>query len=308
MPPRSPARIAPACFIGTRLLLHLLTVVLLTVVAWGQRGDTYNSMGSTTDTTRGFERRSGGAIVVLSVYAADGKTRLDRQSVVKATNQSSQTINWQATDDRSEIAMELLVGTYDFEVGAVGYLSEQKRLSIVTTASTIRIAFSLRPDPSAMDLSIADAAMPSKARKEAKQAVSALKSGHLKDARKKLDAADKLSPSNPDLSYLLGYLSYQEKDLPRAQSYLATAAKLNPNHLQALILLGRVGLMQQDYPAAAAALEKAVEVNPDSWVAHNLLADAYLKQKKFEKAKQQAELAIEKGKAEAYAANLTLRS
>ncbi len=244
--------------------------------------------------------------MVLSVYAADGKTRLDRQSVVKATNQSSHTINWQATDDRSEAAMELIVGTYDFEVSAVGYLSEQKQIHVGQANSTVRLEVALRPDPSAMDLSIADAAMPSKARKEAKQAVSALKSGHLKDARKKLDAADKLSPSNPDLSYLLGYLSYQEKDLTQAKSYLATAAKLNPRHLPSLTLLGRVGLMQQDYPAAAAALEKAVEVDPDSWVAHNLLADAYLKQKKFEKAKQQAELAIEKGKAEANTANLTL--
>lgn len=306
MSSRSPSRIKPTCFIGTLFLLRLLTVVLLTVVAWGQRGDTYNSMGSTTDTTRGFERRSGGTIVVLSVYAADGKTRLDRQSVVKATNQSSHTINWQATDDRSEAAMELMFGAYEIEVSAVGYLSEQKHVNVVGANSTIRLEVSLRRDPSAMDLSIADAAMPSKARKEAKQAVSALKSGHLKDARKKLDAADKLSPSNPDLSYLLGYLSYQEKDLTRAQSYLATAAKLNPHHLHALTLLGRVGLMQQDYPAAAAALEKAVEVDPDSWVAHNLLGDAYLKQKKYEKAKQQAELAIEKGKAEANTANLTL--
>lgn len=243
---------------------------------------------------------------MLSVYAADGKTRLDRQSVVKATNQSSHTINWQATDDRSEAAMELMVGAYEIEVSAVGYLSEQKQVHVVQANSTVRIDISLRRDPSAMDLSIADAAMPSKARKEAKQAVSALKSGKLKDAKKKLDAADKLAPSNADLNYLLGYLSYQEKDLVQARSYLANAANLNGHHVAALTLLGRVELTQQDYPAAATSLEKAVEVNPDYWVAHGLLADAYLKQKKYEKAKQQAELAIETGKAGATTANLTL--
>ena len=42
----------------------------------------------------------------------------------------------------------------------------------------------LRKDPSAVDLTLADAAMPSKARKEAKHGVSALKSGNLKEARK----------------------------------------------------------------------------------------------------------------------------
>jgi len=289
-----------------RAIRILLLFPLVTILASAQRGDIFNSIGSTTDTTRGYESRSGGSIVIVSVYAPDGKTRLDRQSVVKATSQTSHTVNWQATDDRSEAAIELVFGRYEIEVSAVGYLSEQKELQVVTSVSNLRLEFSLRRDPSAVDLSIADAAMPSKARKEAKRAVSDLKSGNLKNARKRLDAADKLAPSNPDLSYLLGYLSYQEKDMVQAKTYLANTARLNPNHVQALILLGRVGLIQQDYPAAEAALEKAVGVGPDIWMAHNLLADAYLKQRKYAKAQQQAELALEKGKADASIANLSL--
>jgi len=283
-------------------LIFLPVVAVLTVA----QIDPYNSIGSTTDTTRSYERRSGGTMVVVSVYAADGKTRLDRQSVVKAVNLSAHTDNWFATDDRSEVAIELGSGKYSIEVSAVGYLSEQKELQVISANSDIRVDFALHPDPSAMDLSIAETAMPSKARKEAKQAVSALKSGNLKNARKRLDAADKLAPSNPDLSYLLGYLAYQEKDLVRAKSDLTNAVKLSPHHLAALTLLGRVNLVQQDYPAAQAALEKAVEANPDQWMTHNLLADAYLKQKQYAKAQQQAELAIERGKADANIANLTL--
>jgi tetratricopeptide (TPR) repeat protein len=279
---------------------------LFAVVASAQGVDPYNSIGSTTDTIRGFESRSGGSIVLLSVYAGDGKTRLDRQAVVKATDKSAHTVNWQTTDDRSQVALELQFGTYEFEVSAVGYLSEQKELQIAGALRTIPVQVILRRDPTAVDLNIADAAMPSKARKEVKSGVSALKSGNLKDARKRLDAAYKLAPSSPDLNYLLGYLAYQQKDLGQARSYLGIAANLNPHHVQALTLLGRVGLMQEDYPLAAATLEKAVEADSNYWMAHNLLAGAYLKQKKYEGARQQAALAITKGKAGASTANLTL--
>ena len=290
----------PLRFIGTLFLLFLMGVLA------SAQGDPFNSIGSTTNTTRSYESRSGGGFVIVSVYAPDGKTRLDRQSVVKVTNQNSHTISYQATDDRSEAAFELVSGRYEIEVSAVGYLTEQRELQTVTAVSNIRLEFSLHRDPSAVDLSITEASMPSKVRKQARQAVSALKSGNLKNARKRLDAADKLAPSNPDLSYLLGYLSYQEKDMVRAKAYLANTAKLNPNHVQALILLGRVDLLQLDYPAAEAALERAVEANSELWMAHNLLADAYLKQKKYAKAQEQAELALAKGKAEANIANLSL--
>lgn len=266
----------------------------------------FNSPGATTDTTRGYEKRSGGTTVVLSVYAGNGRTRLDRQSVVKATNQSTSTVNWQTTDDRSEAIFDLPFGKYEIEVSAVGYLSEQKELQVAGAYQTIPIEVILRRDPAAADLNIADAAMPGKARKETKHGVSALKSGNFKDAKKKLDAAYKLAPSNPDLNYLLGYLSYQQKDLGQARSYLGTAANLNPRHTQALTLLGRVELMQEDYPAATAALERAVDADSEYWVAHNLLASAYLNQKKYEGARQQAELAIAKGKGDANTANLAL--
>ena len=301
MTTRSIARVALPCSFGVLFLFPLLAAV-----ASAQRGDVFNSPGATTDTTRGFEKRSGDTTVLLSVYAGNGKTRLDRQSVVKATNQSSHAVNWQTTDGRSEVAMELPFGKYEIEVSAVGYLSEKKELQIAGAYNTIPIEVILRRDPAAADLNISDAAMPSKARKETKHGLSALKSGNFKDAKKKLDAAYKLAPSNPDLNYLLGYLSYQQKDLVQARSYLGTAANLNSHHVQALTLLGRVGLLQEDYPAATAALERAVDADSEYWVAHNLLADAYLEQKKYEGARQQAELAIAKGKGDATTANLAL--
>jgi tetratricopeptide (TPR) repeat protein len=210
------------------------------------------------------------------------------------------------TDTRSQAALELPFGKYEIEASAVGYLSEQKELQVIAVTNTISLELVLHRDPSAPDLNIAEAAMPSKARKEVKHGVSALKSGNLKDARKSLDAAYKMVPTNPDLNYLLGYLFYQQKDLGQAQSYLANAAKFNSNNVQALTLLGRVELIQLDYLGATATLEKAVTADSGNWMAHNLLANAYLKQKKYAEARQQAELAIAKEKDGANPANLVL--
>ena len=60
-------------------------------------------------------------LVRLSVYAEDGKTQLDRQSVVKITNQSTHGVKWQTTDEKSEAALGLPFGKYEIEISAVGY-------------------------------------------------------------------------------------------------------------------------------------------------------------------------------------------
>ncbi len=309
---RSSLRITITRFIGAVFLLHLAAVLVSAQTPPVPSGpfppfDPFSDVTKTMTTMRGPDN-SAGTIVLLSVYAEDGKTRLDRQSIVKVTNQVAGTVSWLTTNPKSEAALDLPYGKYDFEISAVGYLSEHKELQAAAAAAqtTIPIDVILHRDPTAADLNISEAAMPAKALKEVKGAVSALKSGRLKDARRRLDAAYKLAPSNPDLNYLMGYLFYQQKDFGRARNYLGTACNLDSHNVQALTLLGRIELFQPDYLAAAATLESAVRADPNYWVAHNLLADAYLKQKKYEQARQQAELAIEKGKQSASAANLVL--
>jgi tetratricopeptide (TPR) repeat protein len=267
--------------------------------------DPFSELNLTSDKIRSFEN-NGGVVVLVSVFAEDGKTRLDRQSVVKTTNQAAHTVNWQATDEKSQAALELPVGKYQFEVSAVGYLSEQKELQVAGSIKTIPLEIILRRDPTAVDLNITDAALSPKARKQAKNAVSALQSGNLTIAKRKLDAAYQLAPSNPDLNYLLGCLFYQQKDFGRARIYLGTASDLDPHYVRALTLLGRVEFIQQDYPLATATLERAVAADSDYWMAHDLLAGAYLNQRKYEQARQQAELAIAKAKNGASTAHLAL--
>lgn len=293
-------RVAALYFIGTIFLLQLL----------GTRASAQALPAPTQrieqETKAIYQARDGEALVLFSVFAENGKTHLDRQSILKITNEITHEVIWQTTDEHSEAAVGLLFGKYEVEISAVGYLSERKEVQASNTLITTRIEVTLHRDPSAVDLNVSDEAVPAKARGALKHGVAALKSANLKEARKSLDAAYKLAPSNPDVNYLLGYVAYEEKDLARARSYLATAANVSTHNVRALILLGQVELVQEDYSAAAAALEKAVDGNSDNWTAHSLLANAYLKLKKYEEARQQAELAIAKGKGAAGAANLAL--
>ena len=164
----------------------------------------------------------------------------------------------------------------------------------------------LHRDPAAINLDIADTLLSVKARKAAKRAVSALKSGNLKDAQKELEEAYSSAPTSPELNFLLGYLYFQKKDFTQAGTYLGTATTLNPHNAQALTLLGRTGLEKQDYPAARSALEQAVLADAENWLPHNLLADTYLHEKNYAKARDEAQVAIAKGKNAASPAQLVL--
>jgi tetratricopeptide (TPR) repeat protein len=282
------------------------TSLLLAATVSAQRGDVFNATGATTNLTPSYDSRGGGTVLLLTVYAGNNKKRLDRQSVVKLTNQTTQTVSWQTTSDQSVASFgDMPFGHYDIEVSAVGYITGHKEIEVISSINTVNLDIVLQPDPTALKLDV-DESMPGKARKETKHGVSALKSGNLKQAQKWLDAAYQLAPDNSDLNFLMGYLRYQQKDFDHARSYLGTAANLNPRDVQSLTLLGRLGLQKEDYVGAGSILEKAVAADSEYWMAHDLLASAYLKQNKYEQARQQAELAIAKGKGGAASAQLVL--
>jgi tetratricopeptide (TPR) repeat protein len=288
----------------------LLFLLLPATYTFAQMGDPFNGMGSggimpTTTTTAGYVS-NGGTPIVIKVFTGK-EHRLDRQAIIKLSNESTHYQTTQTTDENSEAAIVgLTFGHYVMEVSAVGYLTAHKEFQLSTQNSTFYENVTLEPDPEAINFKDPDAAMPSKARKSTKRGVNALKSGNLNDAQKWLDSAYKTVPSNADLNFLLGYVYYQKKDYGQALSYLGSATELNPRDAQALTLLGRLGLQQGDYVAASNALRRAVEADNEYWMAHHFLADAYLKQSNFEKAREQAELAIGDGKVKANPAKLVL--
>src|SRR5579864_1748807 len=270
------------------------------------RMDTFNGAGAMTTTVAGYENREGTSLFV-TVFSETTKKKLDRQSLVKLTNQTLNTVSWQTTNELSAVGFgDVPFGRYDVEVSAVGYLAAHKEVQSISSLVPIRLEIILQKDPAAVNLNFEDTTLPPKARKETKHGVSALKSGKWDEADKKLEAAYKLAPSNSDLNFLLGYVFYEKKDYGRASNFLDNAANLSPHNVQALTLLGRVGIQQEDYGRAVSSLEKAIMADSDYWVAHDLLAASYLKQRKYDKARDQAQLAIEKGKSNATASQLVL--
>jgi len=271
-----------------------------------QRGG-LNDARPLQDFSVSYNTAPGTGVLVFTVFAERNSSHLDRQAILKLVNQVDHSTTWQTTDDTAQgVFTNIPFGNYDVEVSAVGYLSAHKELPVLNSLRPSQIEIVLHRDPAAISLDLADTVMSPKARKEAKRAVSLLKSNNLTGAQKQLDEAYRLAPSSPDLNFLLGYLYFQKKDFTQAGSYLGVAANLSPHNAQALTLLGRTGLEREDYPAARSALEQAVLADSDNWLPHNLLADAYLHQESYDKARDEAQTAISKGKDAASSAQLVL--
>lgn len=243
-----------------------------------------------------YNTAPGTGVIVLTVFDGRKSTHIDRQAVLKLVSEADQSYVWQTTESTAKgVFTNIPYGRYDIEVSAVGYMATHQQVHVMDTMRPSMIDVVLQRDPSAINLDVADAVMSTKARKEAKHAISMLKSNKLVDAQKHLDAAYKLAPSSPDVNFLLGYLYFQKKEYTQAGNYLGTATSLNPHNAQALTLLGRTGLERQDFPAAKSALEQAVAADAENWLPHDLLADTYLRQKDYAKARDEAQLAITKG-------------
>ena len=250
---------------------------------------------------------STGTIIELAVQDERQKP-LDRQAVVQITSKATGQMQARVTqDDSMATIVDLQTGLYDVAVSALGYLTSHQEVMISGRITVNHMEVALKKDPSAVDLGAVNVKeMPSKVRRNMLHGLAALKSSKLEEAQKKLDAAYRADPSNPEVNFLLGYLYFEKQDMERAQTYLATATRLAPHYIQALTLLGRVQLQRNDAAAAQGPLEQAVATHPESWMAHYLLADVYLQQKEFEKAQAQARLAIERGAGAANAAQLIL--
>lgn len=292
---------------STRLFCpSILFVCLLVASAFAQRGG-LNDPQHLNQTLTVYDTAAGTGVLIFSVYAEQINRQLDRQALVRLLHPSDNIATWQTTEDTSKgVFSNIPFGNYEVEVSAVGYLTFRRDVQLLTSLRPSEIEVILHRDPSAGNLDLNDAVLPPKARKQAKHAISLLKSNNLAGAQKQLDAAYKLSPTNPDLNFLLGYLYFEKDDFAQASNYLGTAVSLNPHDVQALTLLGRAKLERQEYPAARSALEKAIVADADNWLPHNLLAAAYLHERNYSQARDEAQSAIDKGKSAAQPAQLVL--
>ncbi len=238
----------------------------------------------------------------------DNGSQLDRQAVVALKRPGDAKGYWQATDTKSQATfVNLIPGTYNVEVAAVGYLPERVDYVVNSAVNSYRLEVTLRTDPTSIDLSAPLAIQTSpKARKATERGLRSLKSGLYKQAQKDLDKAYKLEPSNSDVNRLLGYLYAQQGDGARALSHLEAAVASDARNAKTLTLIARLHLQQKDNAKAVPFLEQAVASDAEYWLAHHLLSIAYLQQRAFEKAEQQARLALVTGKGAAQSSLLPL--
>lgn len=281
-------------FFARTVILQCL-LCLLVPGAMAQRGG-MNDPSTLNQVIVTYDTGPGTGVLIFNVFGERSTNHLDRQAVLKLVNTADHAGIFQTTDDNARaVFTNVPFGSYEVEVSAVGYLSEHRELQVINMLAPKQIEILLHRDPEAVRLDLTEGVLPPKVRKEAKRAISLLKSGKLEAAQKQLDEAYKLAPSSPDLNFLLGYFYFQKRDFSQAGNYLGTAANLNPHNAQALTLLGRTDLETQDYPAARSALEQAILADAENWLPHSLLADAYLRQKEYGKARDEAQIAITKG-------------
>src|SRR5579864_4232616 len=141
--------------------------------AYGQGavGDPFSAASSSNTGMHNYDSH-GGSDLFVTVFSENFKTHLDRQSIVKLTNEGTKAVTWQTTTDESEAQFgDLPFGQYEIEVSAVGYLPAHKNLQAVSSVTPYRLEIILQKDPAAIQLNLDDGAMPAKARKETKHGV-----------------------------------------------------------------------------------------------------------------------------------------
>jgi tetratricopeptide (TPR) repeat protein len=255
--------------------------------------------GNQADSTRGD--------ITIRITIVDEKQQpLKQQSVVRITNQGNGRIFFQTTKSSSTAFNQLPPGKYLIEVGSAGFLGMHKEVDMGANRDLTETIALVR-DPAAVSLTLKDPAqLPPKARKEAEKGLQALEFSNFLEARKRLEIANRMSPGNSSINFLLGYLALQQKDQAQELEYLTTAIKLDPNNLQAQNLLGQLYFRQDNYAKAAATEQIVVDGSPHSVVARKVLANSYLKLGKYEKARENAQWLVDNGGSEGASARLVL--
>jgi tetratricopeptide (TPR) repeat protein len=142
--------------------------------------------------------------------------------------------------------------------------------------------------------------------KEISQALEDLRVDKPNGARKHLEKASHVAPSDPDVDYLWGMYYAQVQDFAKAKTHWERAIQIAPRHVFSLDGLAQLALQNSDYAAATEYLLRASEADPSSWRYHERLAESYLNQKQYAQALNHARRALELGKERAAEVQLVL--
>jgi TolA-binding protein len=188
-------------------------------------------------------------------------------------------------------------GEYEVQVEAAGYERTTERIS-VSAGSTFTAYVYVSPlgSSSAGSSAPAGTVMTPDLQRELDKSLFALRQSKYEEARKHLEKAHKMAPSNPDVLYLMGMIDYTAKDIPAARKQFQSVLASYPSHQRSLIMLGQIQLDSGENNDACLTLQKAVEVASVNWQSHYLLAIAYARTGEIEKARVEAQRTAELNK------------
>src|SRR6267378_1040918 len=184
-------------------------------------------------------------------------------------------------------------GDCNIEVSAQGYRTAKDRTEVTQsmTSHNQYVFIYLHPESESMAASARPPIVPLGLVKEIDKAMEAMQKKRDAVARKHLDKAARISPTNPDVAYLQGMLELDHHNLPVAEQFFQKAVNSSRAQERALLGLGYVQVKSNQPAAAVQTLEKALQLNGASERAHLLLANAYAQMREYPKAQEHAQRA-----------------
>jgi len=184
-------------------------------------------------------------------------------------------------------------GDCNIEVSAPGYRTSKDHTEVTQsmTSHNQYVFIYMHPESESAEAAARPPAVPLGLIKEMDKAMQAMREKHDGDARKHLDKAAKIAPTNPDVAYLQGMMELDHHNLPVAEQFFQKAVNSSRAQERALLGLGYVQVQMNQAGAAAQTLEKSLQLNGASERAHLLLANAYAQLREYPKAQEHAQRA-----------------
>jgi Flp pilus assembly protein TadD len=205
----------------------------------------------------------------------------------------------------STASFQLGPGEFEIEVEAAGYDKGTEHATISTNGLRQTVYVYLTPIGSATTAAPASGvALTPSVQRELDKGLVALRQNKYDEARKHLEKARKMAPSNPEILYLMGLVEYTAKDMPAARKRFELVLATYPAHERSLLMLGQMQLEAMENKEASATLQKAVEADFSNWRAHYLLALAFVRTGELSKAEVEAARAGELNQQKAAAMKL----
>jgi len=227
--------------------------------------------------------------LLVSVREQNGLP-LSQQAIVHLSSNLGGLSNIEVTRDAATASFQNVKGgDYLIDVESAGYKTAHERAAVFGV-STYTVYVYMKPEGAPESSTPVDPqpVLTPKLQKEMDRAVTAIREKKYAEARKYLQAANKLAPSNPDIEYLMGMVDYAEHILEPARAHFEKALGLAPGHERTLVSLGQLQMEMKDYKRSAGYLETAVLNNHKNSQAHLLLSVCYMNLANYSKARTEA--------------------